>query len=184
MKKPMRYVLLLAASVACLAAPAAATDFGIGAAYWNTKDADEGLGVGTKLGFGLFEVRATYFSDVTADTSPERFDFEVKALPLEAGLAFHFAEGAAFSPYAGGGAGYYLLDTTEGDIDDEVGWYAVLGGDFGRTDSGLGFNVEAIYRGIEATVTEDSDGFPDDIHDDVNIDLSGLGLNAGVVWRF
>lgn len=172
------------AGLGILAQPAAAADFGIGGAYWSTDDTDEALGVATKLRFGIVELRGTYFSDVTADTEPERFDFEVSAIPLEAGLAFKFAEGAAFSPYVGGGAGYYLLDTTEGDIDDEVGWYLVAGGDFGRMPSGLAFNVEAIYRGIEATVSEDEDGFPDDIRDDVDLDLSGIGLNAGVVWRF
>ena len=172
------------AGLGLLAQPASATDFGIGGAYWSTKDTDEALGVMTKLRFGIVELRGTYFSDVTADTDPERFDFEVSAIPVEAGLAFHFAEDAAFSPYIGGGAGYYMLDTTEGDIDDEVGWYAVVGGDFGRMPSGLAFNVEAIYRGIEATVNEDDDGFPDDIRDDVALDLSGIGVNAGIVWRF
>ena len=144
MSKFRRCACWVAASIALLAAPAAATDFGIGAAYWSTDDTDQALGVATKLGFRFFELRATYFSDVTADTDPERFDFEVKAIPLEAGFVFPFAEGAAFSPYVGGGAGYYLLDTTEGDIDDEVGWYAVVGTDFGGSDSGLGFNLEAI----------------------------------------
>jgi outer membrane protein W len=177
-------VLGAIAGLGLLAQPASATDFGVGGAYWSTKDTDEAYGVMTKLRWGIVELRGTYFSDVTADTDPERFDFEVSAIPLEAGLAFHFAEDAAFSPYVGGGAGYYLLDTTEGDIDDEVGWYLVAGGDFGRRPSGLAFNVEAIYRGIEATVNEDDDGFPDDIRDDVDLDLSGIGVNAGIVWRF
>ena len=182
-------LLILGAAVAALGllpGAAAATDFGIHGAYWNTDDADEALGVGTKLRFGIFELRGTYFSDVTADTEPERFDFEISAIPLEAGLAFNFAPDAAFSPYVGGGAGYYLLDTTEGDIDDEVGYYLVAGGDFGRMPSGLAFNVEAIYRSMEATVREEEDDFPDpgDIDEDVDIDLSGLGVNAGIVWRF
>lgn len=179
-------ILCAAAALAILAAPAArATDFGVFGAYWDTDEADEALGVGAKLRLGRFvELRGTYFSDVTADTDPERFDFEVSAIPLEAGLRFDFAEGEAFSPYVGGGAGYYLLDTSEGDIDDEVGWYAVLGAEFARQPSGLGFMAEAIYRGMEATVTEDEDGFPDDIRDDVAINLDGLGINAGLVWRF
>jgi len=172
------------ATLGLLAQPASATDFGIGGAYWSTKDAKEAYGATAKLRWGIAELRGSYFSDVTADTDPERFDFEISAIPIEAGLAFRFAEGAAFSPYVGGGVGYYLLDTSEGDIDDEVGWYAVAGGEFGRMPSGLAFNVEAIYRGIEATVNEDDDGFPDDIRDDVHLDLSGIGVNAGIVWRF
>lgn len=178
-------ILFAVAVLAILAGPAAATDFGVFGAYWDTQDADEALGVGAKVRLGRFvELRGTYFSDVTTDTSPERFDFEVSAIPLEAGLRFDFAEGSAFSPYLGGGAGYYLLDTTEGQIDDEVGFYALVGAEFGQRASGLSFMAEAIYRQMEATVTEDEDGFPDDIRDDVAFQLDGLGVNAGIVWRF
>lgn len=179
-------ILCVAAALTILAAPAAkATDFGVFGSYWSTEDADNALGGGAKLRLGRFvELRGTYFSDVTADTDPERFDFEVSAIPIEAGLRFDFAENEAFSPYVGGGASYYLLDTSEGDIDDEVGWYAVVGAEFARQPSGLGLMAEAIYRGVEATVTEDSDGFPDHLHDDVNLNLDGFGVNAGLVWRF
>lgn len=178
-------ILSAVAALTLLAGPASATDFSVFGSYWDTKDADEALGGGAKLRLGRFvELRGTYFSDVTADTEPERFDFEVSAIPIEAGLVFNFAENETFSPYVGGGAGYYLLDTTEGDIDDEIGFYAVLGAEFARQPSGLGFMVEAIYRSMEATITEDDDGFPDDIEDDVVFDLDGLGLNAGVTWRF
>ena len=160
-------ILCAVAALALLAGPASATDFSVFGSYWDTKDADEALGAGAKLRLGRFvELRGTYFSDVTADTEPERFDFEVSAIPI------------------GGGAGYYMLDTTEGDIDDEVGFYAVLGAEFARQPSGLGFMAEAIYRSMEATVTEDEDGFPDDIRDDVVFDLDGLGINAGITWRF
>ena len=170
-------------AVAILAAPASAAELGVFGAYWNT-DVEAALGVGSKLRLGRFvELRATYFSDVTADTEPERLDFELSAIPLEAGLRYDFGEGERFTPYVGGGAGYYLLDTTEGDVDDEVGWYAVLGGELGRRDSRLGFMAEATYRQMEATVS-DEDCFPDDVRDEVNIRLDGLGVNAGIVWRF
>src|SRR3954464_16039061 len=80
------------AALGFLARPAAATDLGVGAAYWDTKDADQALGVMTKLTFGRWvELRGTYFSDVTADTSPEATDFEISAIPVEAGLAWHFS---------------------------------------------------------------------------------------------
>lgn len=178
-------ILSAVAALTLLAGPASATDFSVFGSYWDTKDADEALGLGAKVRLGRFvELRGTYFSDVTADTEPERFDFEVSAIPLEAGLVFNFAEGEAFSPYIGGGAGYYMLDTTEGEIDDEVGFYAVLGAEFARQPSGLSFMAEAIYRSMEATITEDEDGFPDDIRDDVAFDLDGLGVNAGITWRF
>jgi len=176
------------AAMGLMARPANASGFTIGGAYWDTKDLDEGVGGTAKLTLGrYFELRGSYFSDLTSDTSPERFDFELKAIPVEAGVAWHFADDAPFSPYVGGGAGYYFLDTTEGEIDDEVGWYAVVGADFGKMSSGLSFNVEAIYRGMEATVRENRDDtIPDsgDIDEDVDLDISGLGVNAGITWRF
>lgn len=175
-------ILFAAAALALLAGPAMAADIGAYGSYWATEDADEALGAGAKVRFGVFELRGTYFSDVTADTEPESRDFEVSAIPLEAGVAFKFAEGARFSPYIGGGAGYYLLDTTEGDIDDEVGYYAVLGTDIG-SPSGLSFMVEGIYRSMEATV-RGSFGDDPSVDEDVDIQLGGLGLNAGIVWRF
>jgi opacity protein-like surface antigen len=158
-----------------------ASEFSAYGAYWDTKDADNALGAGAKLSFARFlELRGTYFSDVTADTDPESLDFEVSAIPLEAGVAFKFAEGERFTPYVGGGVSYFLLDTSEGDIDDETGWYAVVGADI-KGSSGFGFMVEGIYRGVEATVRDDD---PSDIVGDVDIDLGGLGVNAGVVWSW
>jgi opacity protein-like surface antigen len=177
-----KIILSAAAALALLASPALAADLGVYGAFWDTEDADQALGVGSKLRFGIVELRGTYFSDVTADTEPESRDFEVSAIPLEAGLAFRFADTDRFSPYLGGGAGYYLLDTTEGDIDDEVGYYAVVGADF-TTGGGLGLMVEGIYRNMEATVRGDLDDDPD-VDDDVDIQLGGFGVNAGLVWRF
>jgi hypothetical protein len=182
-----RTLLFAAVALALMTGPAAATDFSLYGAYWNTQDFDEALGGGAKLRLGRFvELRGTYFSDVTADTDPERFDFEVSALPIEAGLRFDFGDSETFTPYVGAGAGYYMLDTTEGNVDDEVGWYAVLGSEFGRRDSGLGFMAEAIYRQMEATVTDLPDDFPDpgDVREEVVFNLDGLGVNAGIVWRF
>lgn len=174
-------VLLTILALGLCALPASATDFSVGGAYWDTKDADQALGVNGKLRFGIFELRGTYFSDVTADTDPEHRDFEISAIPLEAGLSFHFGEGDRVSPYVGGGAGFYLLDTNRGDVNDELGWYAVAGVDI-PTHAGFGINVEGIYRGIEATV-DNVDGDAN-IRDNVDLNLDGFGLNAGLVWKF
>jgi len=164
------------------AVPASAADVGVYGSYWATDDADNALGGGAKVSFGIFELRAAYFSDVTADTEPESRDFEIKVTPLEAGLVFKFAQGDRFTPYAGGGAGYYLLDTSRFDIDDEAGFYAVLGADI-KGSSGLGFMIEGIYRNMEATVRGDLNDNPD-FDQEVDLQLGGLGVNAGVVWSF
>lgn len=184
----MKKAILCGVAVLALSAlPARATDFAVTGSYWDTQDADQALGIGGRLRFGIVDLRATYFSDVTADTDPESRDFEISAIPLEAGLAFKFAETDTFHPYVGGGAGYYLLDTSRGDIDDEVGYYAVVGADFTRPN-GFGFTVEGIYRNMEATVRNLGDPTDPDDNTDVSgkadIELAGFGVNAGLVWHF
>ena len=43
--------------------------------------------------------------------------------------------------------------------------------------------IEGIYRKMEATVRGDLDDDPR-VDDRVDIQLGGIGLNAGLVWRF
>jgi hypothetical protein len=164
---------------------ASAVDLGIHGAYWDTKEGDQAFGLGAKLRFSFFEIRGTYFDDVTADVDPEVSDFEIKAYPIEAGIVIQLLKGSFFRPYIGGGGGYYILDTNVGDIDDEVGFYLVGGADIGEPSSRVGFSLEAIYRNIEGTVRGDL-GDPDfDLEEDeVDLDLSGVGANLGVVFRF
>ena len=47
----------------------------------------------------------------------------------------------------------------------------------------VAFNVEGIYRNFEATVVDTDDDFPE-IEDEVHFDLSGIGVQAGVIFRF
>jgi len=173
-----------ALGLSLLANPAKATDFGVFGAYQDTKDLASGYGVGAKLDFGRFvTLRATYLGDVTANT---RFssgnDFKLRVVPLEAGLQYKFQPDSNFSPYLGGGASYFLLDTNRGNIDDELGWFAMAGADI-KTQHSFGIMLEAIYRDVQATVRDDSNGNTT-IADRVNVQLRGFGANAGLVWHF
>ncbi|HET9209753.1 MAG TPA: OmpW family outer membrane protein [Thermoanaerobaculia bacterium] len=166
-----------------LAQPAKATDFGVFGAYQDTKDADSGYGAGVKLDFARFiTLRATYFGDVTSNT---RFsngnDFKLRVVPLEAGLQYKFQPDANVSPYLGGGASYFLLDTNRGNIDDELGWFAVGGVDI-KTQHRFGVTLEAIYRSVDATVHDNRSSTT--VSDKVNLQLRGFGANAGLVWHF
>lgn len=165
------------------AVAANATDLGLHGAYWKTDQADRTFGFGAKLRFSFVELRGTYFDDVTADVEPESADFEIKAYPLEAGIFIQFLKNSMVRPYIGGGGGYYILDTTVGDVDDEIGYYLVGGADIGSPSARVAFSIEAIYRNIEGTVR--GTFFQDlDLDEDVPLDLSGIGANAGVVLRF
>jgi opacity protein-like surface antigen len=177
-----RKVMLSLVAAGMLSIPAWAGEFGVYGSYWDTKDAQSGYGGGAKVSWGIFELRGTYFNDVTAKRVPDRNDFKIHAAPLGAGLKFDLTHDTPITPYLGGGAAYYLLSTNQGSTQDEVGWYGVAGLNF-NTQSKVGFNVEAIWRDVRGTV---KDLTTDNIHivDRAHIDLSGLGANAGVVWKF
>jgi outer membrane protein W len=167
-----------------LAMPAKATDFAVFGAYQDTKDADSGYGVGAKLDFGRFvTLRATYLGDVTSNT---RFssgdDFKLRVIPLEAGLQYKFNPDSNFSPYLGGGASYFLLDTNRGNIDDELGWFAMVGAEI-KTQHSFGIMLEGIYRSVESTVRDDENG-DTTVSDKVDVQLRGFGANAGLIWHF
>lgn len=184
----MKRVFILAIVVLGLgvaAGTANATDLGLHGAYWDTKQAARTFGFGAKLRFSFVELRATYFDDVTTDVEPESADFEVKAYPLEGGIVLQFLKNSMVRPYVGGGVGYYLLDTNLGDIDDELGYYVVGGADIGAPSSRVAFSIEGIYRNIEGSVRGELFDPDFDIEEDeVHLDLSGIGANAGVVFRF
>ena len=184
MKKLFIIAIVLFGFVAA-AGPATATDLGLHGAYWNTDQAERTFGFGAKLRFSFVELRATYFDDVTSDVEPESADFEIKAYPLEGGIVIQFLKNSMFRPYVGGGVGYYLLDTNLGDIDDEVGFYVVGGADIGAPSSRVAFSIEGIYRNIEGSVRGELFDPDFDIEEDeIDLDLSGIGANAGVVFRF
>lgn len=186
--------LLLAAAV-----PATASELALFGSYWKTEDFDETAGGGLRIGFGSgvvqFELRGTYYPDLTedlnelldTDDSPLD-DFELKAIPAEAGILINFAQGSSVSPYIGGGATYYLLDTNLGEVDDEAGFYVVGGLRAGGTSGGVGFLAEVMYRNVEGSVTFDPEDFEDiddvDFEDDFALDLSGFAANVGIVFRF
>lgn len=190
-----RHLLPVLTLAGLLASPALATDFGLYGSYWDTDALNSTAGAGAKLGFGeglvRFEVRASYFPDISESFDQlfegddlETGDFEVKATVPEAGVTFNFAPEKSFQPYVGAGASYYSLDTNIFEIDDEVGWYGLAGFHAGRPEGGPAFFAEAMYRKVDATVVDDDLTDPDNLQGKVELDLSGVAVNAGVLFRF
>lgn len=179
--------------------PALAGGLSIYGTYWDTDAAEEAAGGGVRLGIPLgtvvqLDLGATYYEELTDRPFDELGDIDtpfqengLQVIPVEAGLRFNFAENSRFNPYIGGGASYLFLDSDFGDVDDEAGWYARLGAEFGEIN-GNGFFVEAGYRGVEATVENDPNDFDDfddiEFEEETEIDLSGALVNAGYVWRW
>lgn len=184
--------ILASALTLVLAAPAAAADFGIFGTYAQAADVSDSAGLGIKTTFGSgpvgFTVRATYLPDL-GESFDDLFDndndfgnFELTAVPLDAGVTFGF--GAARQFWVGGGATYVILDPEIGSADDQAGWYAEAGFKTGRP-TGINFFVEGVYRGIESTVNFDADDFENiDFRDEVDLDLSGVSVNAGILFTW
>ena len=171
-----------------------------GSPYWAPDDTDEVAGGGLSFKVPLnpywgIDLRGSYFEETRPDAFGELFELGdeegpfrengLTIVPLEVGGRYNFVPDARVRPYAGAGLGYYVLDTDIGSVDDEGGYYGLVGLGFGNPDK-ANFFVEANYRRMEATVEED----PNDPFDftgfdeDVAIDLDGIGFNLGVTWRF
>jgi hypothetical protein len=196
--------LLLATSailvLALGATPASAGHFNLFGSFWDTKDAGDTAGGGIGLGFPLgqrwgIDLRASYYEELTNEGLEAIFDDDetvfqrrgLQVLPLEIGLRYNFSPGNRANFYLGGGGTYYLLDSDFGDVDDEVGGYALLGVDLGNPQ-GVSFFVEGFWRIAEAKVSFDPESLDDiddiDLVNGVPVDLDGLGINAGLSWRF
>lgn len=200
----MKQALLIAFSCIALmfAVPATAGEFDVFGSYMSTDDFDDSWGAGIRTGwqFGMsplgMEVRASYFPELGTDLDDlvdeidapgDFFDQQdVEAIPLDLGVTFKIAD----TVHVGGGVSYVMLDSDFGDLDDETGFYGVVGFRTARAE-GVGFFVEGLYRTIEASVdpddfddVDDPDDVPDLFTDDVAIDLDGFTVNAGVTFRW
>lgn len=200
----MNKTLIWAAAAVCVLAggPAFAGDFAVFGSYLDTEDLEETVGGGVKAGFGdalQLELRATYLPDLTEDfesfvddpgDDPGRFTNDIEAIPLDVGVKYSFGYDQPVNFYVGGGGTYFLLDAERGEVDDEVGFYGVGGIEIARSTGGFGFFAEVIYRDVEAVVDRDPQDFRDldDIEFDRirkrDLDVGGLGANAGIIWRF
>lgn len=186
MQKMLTGVILLAILLPGASFAQAESSIGVFASFWDTDQGDEAWGGGAKVRAGIFEARATYYADVSADTNPKISGLDVSSIPIEVGLAYNFAPEFVFNPYVGAGVSYYFLDTDVGSIDDEFGWYAVVGGEFGMA-SGFSVLAELQYRWVEGSVSADAGDFEDTtitVGRNVDLDLSGIAVNLGVAWRY
>jgi hypothetical protein len=193
-------ILTILAAVGLFAAPAEA-QFKIYGSYWSPGDLDEvgggGLGFGIPFGESGFslDLAATYYQELSEEPLGNVFDDDegvfrdegLEVLPVDVGIHYNFARNGMFSPWIGAGGTYFMIDTTRNnfEIDDETGFHVSAGTQIGQRD-GVNFFAEAIYRSTESTLRRDEDDVPDpsDAVDEVDIDLDGIAVNAGLSWRF
>lgn len=184
------------------AAPGAAGGLSVFASQWDTSDAGDSLGWGVALGIPLgstfdLDLRASRFDDFEDEPvarlfpgdAPQAEVEDVEATPLEVGLRLKLGRDRGFNPYLGAGVSYFLLDSSRMgvEVDDEVGFYGLVGARLGD-GRGADLFVEALWRQVEATAEDDPGSIGDlddiDFDDRVDLDLGGFAVQAGLVWSW
>lgn len=173
-------VVALMAVVALAVAPASAGNLRIFGAYLDSGDVGEFGGGGIK--YASSDTLGWEFG-VTAYLESDEIDFGDLDIDSDAidNTAWDLGARVSISEifYFSVGASYFQFDADFGDVDDEWGYYGLLGATIGGDT--FRFFVEAAYRDVSATITiEDLDL----VESDVKLDIGGFGVNAGLEWRF
>jgi hypothetical protein len=186
--KRFGFLLIAALMCACVTLPAAAeSNYALFLHYYDGSDTESSFGGGLSADWLIKEspwgimLRATYMGDLGYDTGElgELYgDLDVMALPLDLGVMYHFLENRNI--WFGGGLTYAFLDVNNGRMDDEWGWFLDLGYQSGEPGAPWAFWVDATYRYIEGNVEP---GLLSGL-DTYDASLNGLGLSAGVAYRF
>ncbi len=184
--KKFGFLLVAALMCACVTLPAAAeSNYALFLHYYDGSDTESSWGGGISADWLMGEspwgimARLSYMGDLGFDTSsvPEVFHgYDVMALPVDVGVNYHFMENRNL--WLGAGLTYAFLDVNNGRMDDAWGWYADLGYQSGEPGAPWAFWADVMYRVIEGNVEH---GLTLDTFD---LSLNGLGLSAGVAYRF
>jgi hypothetical protein len=179
-------LMVVALMCACVTLPASAeSNYALFLQYYDGSDTESSFGGGLKADWLIgesawgVETRLTYMGDLGVDTAPYEEivgDLDLMALPVDLGLNYHFMENKNL--WLGAGLTYAFLDVNNGSVDDEWGWYGTLGYQTGEPGGNWSFFAEAVYRQIQGDVNT---GFDLDTFD---TSLNGLGLGAGIAYRF
>jgi hypothetical protein len=149
------------------------------ATYQNTQDMEDGYGVGVKylkmfqdvvpkLDCGV-DVRASWLA-YDGDDNDFRADLDI--IPLEVFALVRYEVLAGTRSYVGVGLGYYVFDSDYIDIDDDIGFSAMVGCDKRIVDT-LSVFAEVRYLWLEPDVNTEAD-----------IDLEGVGANIGIALNW
>lgn len=166
-------VLVLAGAVAMLSVGGCMTgpliESGVFASSVDADDLGEGYGGGAKL-----ELNPIDPISVDARASWIRFDDpDIDMVPLEvAGLLNFPILFEHIVPYVGVGAGYYMFDGDDVDLDDETGYFPLAGLEIGLHSISVMAEVRYLFLETDVAGTSSS------------VDLDGPAANVGLVFRF
>jgi hypothetical protein len=166
--------VLLALAAVCLNGCTAGSvaELGVFGSHLDSDDLGAGYGAGVKL-----EIKATDWLSVDGRASWVHFDdFDVDMLPLEVALRLNFPLlGERIVPYAGVGGGHYSFEADDIDLADNVGYFPLVGLEVGTRRVAL--FVEARWLFLDTDVDTALENIPE-------ADVDGLGINAGLLFRF
>lgn len=150
-------------------------EFGAFGSYLDSDDLGDGYGGGVKV-----ELKPTDILTVDGRASWLYFDdFEIHMIPLEAAGRLNFPMlGERIVPYVGVGAGWYLFEADDGDLDDDVGYFPLVGLE-------AGFRRVALFAEARWLFLEtDADAALEALEGIDEADVDGLGINVGLLFRF
>ncbi len=138
-------------------------------------DLGQGYGGGAKL-----ELNPIDWLSVDGRAGYIRFaDTKVNMVPLEAAALLNFPmAGERIVPYVGAGAGYYLFEADDANLDNKVGFFPLAGLEIGLWR--ISFLAEARWLFLQTDI-ESAKGELRNLHE---ADVDGLGVNLGVLFRF
>lgn len=190
MKNRLRIRVLSGLLIALMTAPAWGGGFSLFGAYLDLDEPDAAAGLGVRFDLAMgshwtFDVAISYHeeADVLLDTDLVQIDIveEVRFIPLDIGVRYHFGDSDGFAPYLGVGFSHMEIDTKIGRGDALQGFYGIVGMTFGD-DVGPKFFVEALVRGYEDVEVDLFEELDSSNRDEFAVD--GFSAAAGVRWRF
>jgi len=180
----MRRTVLVVACLTLLASPAwAGGGFHLFGTYGEINDWTAATGFGARLSVGgekvIFDLTATWFPERTTKIGEaggmSLYD-DLQIAPIELGVRYVFAPASHWRPYIGGGLSLFVTDLNVGRVDDEVGYYGMLGL-LWHGGGAFGLYGEAVYRQAEVDYeVEDGVKFSENV--------GGLAGVFGIIFAF
>ena len=176
MRRTVGLTLLAAAAIVvggC--AHGSGIEMGVFGSSLDSRDLGAGYGGGAKLEFNPIDLVS-----VDARASYVRFsDVDIDMIPLEVAALLNFAGlGERIVAYVGAGGGYYFFEGDEAELDDNVGFFPVVGVEIGLHR--ISVLAEARWLFLET----DIDKAKDELQNLADADVDGFGVNLGLLFRF
>jgi len=174
---------LLVLGICILAAPAwAGGGFSLFASYSELSDDASSLGAGLRVTVGgehwVGDLTWTWFPSVDNVDTIAGFEDTLQVIPTDLGVRYLFNSSGSFIPYVGAGGTFFYTNLNDGNADNTFGYYAMLGLNLGQNT--VKFFAEVIYRYGQADVA-----YRDPIEPiRGELDVGGIGIDAGVIWTF